>query len=75
MTVTGVGSTTAQCQQLQVDLATIFVNIDKLDDASSVGEHTDEQHKDSSVSVNKRPWHSVAAALTIMGLANTIQKY
>ena len=75
MKIGGVGSTKEQCQRLQVDLATIFVNIDKLDDASSVGEHTDEQHKDSSVLVNKRPWHSVAAALTIAGLANTIQKY
>ena len=64
------------CQQLQADLATIYVNIDKLDDARrTTGDHTDAQHTDSSVSVNKRPWHSVAAALTIMGLANTIQKY
>ena len=75
MKIGGIGSTKDQCQQLHEDLSTIFVNIDKLDDARSVGEHTDEQHKDSSVSVNKRPWHSVAAALTIAGLANTIQKY
>ena len=67
----------AQCQQLQVDLSTIYVNIEKLSDADwrTVTDHTDEQHTDSSVSVNKRPWLSVAAALTIVGLANTIQKY
>ena len=72
----GVGATKDQCQQLQKDLSTNNVNIDKLDDATRrTGDHTDEQHTDSSVSVNKRPWHSVAAALTIVGLANTIQKY
>ena len=66
----------AQCQQLSKDLSTIYVNIEKLSDANRrTGDHTDEQHTDSSVSVNKRPWHSVAAALTIMGLANTMQKY
>ena len=66
----------AQCQQLSRDLSTIYVNIEKLSDANRrTGDHTDEQHTDSSVSVNKRPWHSVAAALTIAGLANTIQKY
>ena len=77
MKILGVsGSTKSQCQQLHEDLSTIFVNIDKLDDATlRVGDHTDEQHTDNSVSVNKRPWHSVAAALTIAGLANTIQKY
>ena len=76
MNVAGLGSTKDQCQQLQADLATIYVNIDKLDDARrTTGDHTDAQHTDSSVSVNKRPWHSVAAALTIMGLANTMQKY
>ena len=65
-----------QCQQLSRDLSTIYVNIEKLSDANRrTGDHTDEQHTDSSVSVNKRPWHSVAAALTIAGLANTIQKY
>ena len=70
------GSTKDQCQQLSRDLSTIYVNIDKLDDATRrTGDHTDEQHTDSSVSVNKRPWHSVAAALTIAGLVNTIQKY
>ena len=66
----------AQCKQLSIDLSTIYVNIEKLTDADwRTGDHTDEQHTDSSVSVNKRPWHSVAAALTIAGLANTIQKY
>jgi len=75
MKIDGVVST-GRCRQLQQDLATIYVNIDKLDDARrTTGDHTDAQHTDSSVSVNKRPWHSVAAALTIMGLANTIQKY
>jgi len=75
MKIDGVAKIVA-CQQLQADLATIYVNIDKLDDARrTTGDHTDAQHTDSSVSVNKRPWHSVAAALTIMGLANTIQKY
>ena len=65
-----------QCRQLDIDLSTIYANIEKLDDANwRTGDHTDEQHTDSSVSVNKRPWHSVAAALTIAGLANTIQKY
>ena len=66
----------AQCKQLSRDLSTIYANIEKLDDANRrTGDHTDEQHTDSSVSVNKRPWHSVAAALTIAGLVNTIQKY
>ena len=66
-----------QCQQLSKDISTIYVNIEKLSnsDRRTVTDHTDEQHTDSSVSVNKRPWHSVAAALTIAGLANTIQKY
>lgn len=68
-----------QCQQLSKVISTIYVNIEKLSDADSdrrtVTDHTDEQHTDSSVSVNKRPWHSVAAALTIAGLVNTIQKY
>ena len=64
------------CHQLQIDISTIYVNIEKLTNADRrTGDHTDEQHTDSSVSVNKRPWHSVAAALTIAGLANTIQKY
>ena len=72
----GGADTEAACQQLQEDLATIYVNIEKLVDARrTTGDHTDAQHTDSSVSVNKRPWHSVAAALTIAGLANTIQKY
>ena len=75
MKIAGIGKIVA-CQQLQADLATIYVNIDKLDDARrTTGAHTDAQHTDSSVSVNKRPWHSVAAALTIAGLVNTIQKY
>ena len=76
MKIGGVGATKDECQQLQRDLATIYVNIEKLVDARrTTGDHTDAQHTDSSVSVNKRPWHSVAAALTIVGLANTIQKY
>ena len=76
MKISGVGSTKEQCQRLQVDLSTIYANIEKLSAADqTVTDHTDEQHTDSSVSVNKRPWHSVAAALTIAGLANTIQKY
>ena len=76
MKIGGLGSTKEQCQRLQVDLSMIYVNIDKLVDARrTTGDHTDAQHTDSSVSVNKRPWHSVAAALTIAGLANTIQKY
>ena len=69
----------AACQQLSKDISTIYVNIEKLSDADSdrrtVTDHTDEQHTDSSVPVHKRPWKTVAAALTIAGLANTIQKY
>ena len=75
MTIGGVAKKN-ECQRLQKDLSTIYVNIEKLSNADRrTADHTDAQHTDSSVSVNKRPWHSVAAALTIVGLANTIQKY
>ena len=57
------------CKQLQADIALIGVNIDahNLRRASTATASRGE--------IQKRPWHSVLAALAIAGLANTIQKY